>query len=57
VALALAAEVRTLVLFHHDPQRTDEALDRIVTECRTLVQRAGASLEVVAAAEGLTVHT
>jgi hypothetical protein len=46
-----------LVLFHHDPQRTDEALDRIVTECRTLVQRAGASLEVVAAAEGLTVHT
>jgi len=57
VALALAAEVRTLVLFHHDPQRTDDALDRTVAECRELVRRAGASLEVVAAAEGLTVHT
>ena len=57
VALALAAEVRTLLLFHHDPQRTDDALDRSVAECRELVRRAGASLEVVAAAEGLTVHT
>ena len=57
MALALAAEVRTLVLFHHDPQRTDDALDRSVAECRELVRRAGASLEVVAAAEGLTVHT
>jgi len=28
-----------------------------VAECRELVRRAGASLEVVAAAEGLTVHT
>lgn len=57
VALALAADVRTLVLFHHDPQRSDDALDRTVAECRELVRRAGASLEVVPAAEGLTVHT
>ncbi len=57
VTLALAADVRTLVLFHHDPQRADDALDRCVAECREQVRRAGASLEVVAAAEGLTVHT
>ncbi|MFM9014720.1 MAG: MBL fold metallo-hydrolase [Gemmatimonadota bacterium] len=57
VTLALAADVRTLVLFHHDPQRTDDALDRCVAECRELVRRAGASLEVIAAAEGLSLHT
>jgi len=57
VALALAADVRTLVLFHHDPERTDGALDRCVAECLELVRQAGASLEVIAAGEGLTVHT
>jgi ribonuclease BN (tRNA processing enzyme) len=57
VALALAADVRTLVLFHHDPQRADDELDRCLAECREQVRRAGASLEVVAASEGLTVHT
>ncbi|MEN9790444.1 MAG: hypothetical protein RLZZ63_102 [Gemmatimonadota bacterium] len=57
VALAVAAEVRTLVLFHHNPERTDDALDRCVAECREQVRRSGAPLVVVAAAEGLTVHT
>ena len=51
VAYALAAGVKRLVLFHHDPLRDDDALDRVLAMCQT---RAGASLEVIAAAEGQT---
>lgn len=52
--LALDAEVETLVMFHHEPRRTDDELDSQVAECRTLVQDRGSSLRVMAAAEGLT---
>lgn len=54
VELALEAEVETLVLFHHKPERTDDEVDRRTDECRTLAARHGGSLRVVAAAEGLT---
>ena len=54
VELALEAGVETLVLFHHEPRRTDEQLDRQVEACRAMVQERGASLQVMAAAEGLT---
>ena len=54
VELALAAGVETLVLFHHEPRRSDEELDQRTEECRALVKRRGGTLQVVAAAEGLT---
>ena len=54
VVLAVEAGVRTLVLFHHDPDRTDEELDRRVEECEAMAREAGSDLRVVAAAEGLT---
>jgi phosphoribosyl 1,2-cyclic phosphodiesterase len=54
VELALEGEVETLVLFHHKPERTDDELDRRTDECRALAARLGASLRIVAAAEGLT---
>jgi phosphoribosyl 1,2-cyclic phosphodiesterase len=54
VVLALEAEVGTLVLFHHEPRRTDDELDQRTDECRALVKERGGSLKVVAAAEGLT---
>ncbi len=47
VGLAEAAGVRTLVLFHHDPCRTDDQLDAVVAAHQ------GGSVEVVAAAEGM----
>lgn len=50
VALAREAGVRTLVLFHHDPWRTDDEVDAILEHARAL---AGSDLEVVAAYEGL----
>jgi phosphoribosyl 1,2-cyclic phosphodiesterase len=53
VALALEAGVRTLVLFHHAPSRTDDELDLIH---EMAVALAGPSLRVVTAAEGLVLE-
>jgi CheY-like chemotaxis protein len=54
VDYALAAGARRLALFHHDPLRDDDALDRLVEMCRQRVVAAGSGLEVFAAAEGQT---
>ena len=56
VELALDADVERLVLFHHRPERSDEEVDRCVERCRALVARRGRALEVVAAAEGMTLR-
>ena len=56
VDLALKAGVRRLALFHHDPWRTDDALDAVVAEARRRVAAAGGSLEVHAAAEGRVIE-
>lgn len=55
VALALEAGVEQLVLFHHKPERSDDELDARLTESRELVRRRGGRLDVVAAAEGMTI--
>ena len=49
VGLAETAGARTLVMFHHDPARTDDEIDALV------VAHAGGTVEVIAAAEGLTI--
>jgi ribonuclease BN (tRNA processing enzyme) len=54
IDLALDADVATLVLFHHKPERTDDEVDECVRQCRALVERRGARLRIVAAAEGLS---
>jgi phosphoribosyl 1,2-cyclic phosphodiesterase len=54
LALALEAGVDQLVLFHHKPERTDDELDQRVRQLREMVKERGASLEVEAAAEGMT---
>jgi phosphoribosyl 1,2-cyclic phosphodiesterase len=56
VALALDAEVETLVLFHHEPDRSDDGVDAALRESRAIVARRGRPLEVIAAAEGLQVR-
>jgi phosphoribosyl 1,2-cyclic phosphodiesterase len=54
VWLAKHCDVKTLALFHHDPTRTDDALDELH---RCAVTFGGESdLEVVAAYEGLTIE-
>ncbi len=54
--LAMSAGVRSLALFHHDPGRDDDALDRVVADARARVDAADAALEVFAAAEGSVVE-
>jgi CheY-like chemotaxis protein/phosphoribosyl 1,2-cyclic phosphodiesterase len=54
VDYALAAGARRLALFHHDPQRDDAALDRLLELCRQ--RAAGRNLDVFAAAEGQVVE-
>lgn len=53
VAVAREAGVRTLILFHHDPRRTDDEIDAIELRARAL---AGDDLEVRAAYEGLVLE-
>ncbi|MEZ4698990.1 MAG: MBL fold metallo-hydrolase [Rhodothermales bacterium] len=50
--LAIEAGVRHLVLFHHDPERTDDAIDVLQDRARALLQPHG--IECTAAYEGLT---
>jgi phosphoribosyl 1,2-cyclic phosphodiesterase len=54
IALAIEAEVEQLVLFHHKPERTDDELDERLQYCREIVKERGVSLEIEAAAEGMT---
>jgi phosphoribosyl 1,2-cyclic phosphodiesterase len=56
VDLALEAGVETLVLFHHKPERSDEDVDRHTDACRALAHRRGGTLEIIAAAEGLSLQ-
>jgi phosphoribosyl 1,2-cyclic phosphodiesterase len=51
--MALRARARRLALFHHDPDRSDCELDRLVGECRGLIAQTGAGLECFAAQEGV----
>jgi phosphoribosyl 1,2-cyclic phosphodiesterase/CheY-like chemotaxis protein len=52
VSLALDAEVRQLLLFHHDPNHDDEMIDKMVEHARALVKKSGKTLEVEGAREG-----
>ena len=52
--LAIAAQVKHLVLFHHDPNRTDEALDALQDDARTLLAPYG--ITCTAAYEGLKLN-
>lgn len=55
VDFAIAAEAEMLVLFHHDPERTDDALQEQLGLCRQMVAERGGSVMVVAAAEGMEI--
>lgn len=52
VDYALMAKVKRLALFHHDPLRDDDQVERLVEHCQA---RAGGAIEVFAAAEGSTI--
>jgi hypothetical protein len=45
--------VKRLVLYHHDPDRSDDALDRIAVEAQKRMNQRVAGIEVVVAREGM----
>jgi ribonuclease BN (tRNA processing enzyme) len=56
VDFAIAAEVQALVLFHHEPDRSDEALETQLAMAREMVRERNGAVEVVAAAEGMEIE-
>ena len=56
VELAIEADVERLVLFHHRPERTDDEVDHCLAACRAMIASKGARLEVIAAAEGMSLY-
>jgi len=55
VDYALAAGVRRLAVYHHDPMRDDAGVDSLIESCRQRVAASGGRLDVFAAAEGQVV--
>ena len=55
VDLALAASVRTLAMFHHDPMHADDVVEEMERTARRLVAARGGTMECFAAAERQTV--
>ena len=55
VNLAQDAGAKKLVLFHHEPEHGDKAMDGLVAAARKFAKTRGGSLEVVAAQEGMKV--
>jgi phosphoribosyl 1,2-cyclic phosphodiesterase len=49
--LAMEAGVRRLVLFHHDPRRTDSDVSAMVDRCAEILDKAGAAVSVEGARE------
>jgi len=56
VDVAIAANARQLALYHHDPARSDEAIDRLIDAGRQRVSSLGADLSVIGAAEGAAIE-
>jgi phosphoribosyl 1,2-cyclic phosphodiesterase len=56
VALALQANVKKLLLFHHDPDNDDKKIDGFVKHARKLVAKAKSKLKVDAASEGMVIQ-
>jgi len=54
--LALAAGVRSLGLFHHNQDRTDSALDGIITNCRRIIEEKKGTLDCFALSQTTEIH-
>jgi ribonuclease BN (tRNA processing enzyme) len=56
VDLAMDAGVKRLGLFHHDPERTDDEIDREVARCQERIAQAGSDLQCFACADGMLIE-
>jgi phosphoribosyl 1,2-cyclic phosphodiesterase len=53
--LGIQAKVKRIGLFHHDPDRKDEDIDRIVQTCESNLAQRSVRLDFFAAAEGMRI--
>ena len=56
VDYAMLAGAKRLALFHHDPERHDEAVDRVVAAAQARARDAGSALEVFSGSEGSSIE-
>ena len=54
--IAMAAQVKTCVLFHHDPYHSDAVLDKIVNHCLEIIRHKGGKMNCIGAQEGLEIE-
>ena len=52
VELALRANARRLVIFHHDPSHDDAKIDKMVQHAKEIIAKSGKKLSVEAGREG-----
>ncbi len=53
VKLAMACNAKSVALYSHDPERTDDDIDEVVSHCQTYIEAAESELRLFASAEGL----
>ena len=53
IELAAAANVKQYLLYHHDPDRTDDQLDAIEAEAKALMPKKNPAVKVNVAREGM----
>jgi phosphoribosyl 1,2-cyclic phosphodiesterase/DNA-binding response OmpR family regulator len=56
VDAAIAANIKQLALYHHDPARNDEAVDALIDRARARAKAAGSKLIIIGAAEGMAME-
>lgn len=54
--LAIKAGVKRLGIFHHDPDRSDDELDRIIADLKQTAARSGSNLDIFAVFEGMQIE-
>jgi len=55
VKVALAAKVKNLILFHHDPLHDDAFIDEMIDSAKKISWQEGSSMRVLGAQEGLQI--
>lgn len=55
VLLALDANVKKVLLFHHDPSHDDDMIDQMIEQARNLVSKSGKAMVIQGAREGVEI--
>lgn len=55
LTLALKAGVKRFGLFHHNQDRTDEQIDRMVLDCKKIIKEKGSNMECFAVAKDMEI--